>query len=539
MCYARLTMRSKINQRAINEIKESIKAKGLRGVADDVGVTVNTIKRAVNGLSVSERTREALKRLPPSVRTREEFEALPRLTPNRVSTPATSWSVETIRNAIDAQMRGSFATPKRLAEAMRRDDAIFTARSNRTAPVSSIATKLEAHDSASGSRIACDAQDSIQVARTVLRGIVGTFVDHGVAIGYVVQEPNAQGTRIDMRLTEWPIEHVYWDDREEVLKSLTREGEHVSIVHGDGRWIIFRRTLTTPWREEAAVLPAGLVWAAHAEGVAHWQASSRAHGLAKILGAMPEGYELSDASGAVPTVVQKFIDMIEDLASGDAQTALRPFGSEVEFLANGSNAWQVFSENIVSREKAAARIYLGTDAILGSVGGAPGIDISALFGVATTKLQGDFTALEEGLYGGLYAPWTAINHGESSKAPRLRFALPDPDAERMREEGSANFERFTSAIASLKANGMLVTQDTVAALARQYSVTPMPQLASIEAQATTIQLAPTDIAKVVRVREAASQGLPPFGDERDDLTIDQLAAKAAAEAQAPAPEGAE
>ena len=38
-----------------------------------------------------------------------------------------------------------------------------------------------------------------------------------------------------------------------------------------------------------------------------------------------------------------------------------------------------------------------------------------------------------------------------------------------------------------------------------------------------IMLAPTDIAKVVRVREArAASGLSPFGDERDDMTLSEL-----------------
>lgn len=44
-----------------------------------------------------------------------------------------------------------------------------------------------------------------------------------------------------------------------------------------------------------------------------------------------------------------------------------------------------------------------------------------------------------------------------------------------------------------------------------------------------INLTPTDIASIVRVREArASQGLPPFGDERDDMTVTEYQARNAA-----------
>ncbi len=50
-----------------------------------------------------------------------------------------------------------------------------------------------------------------------------------------------------------------------------------------------------------------------------------------------------------------------------------------------------------------------------------------------------------------------------------------------------------------------------------------------------LDLAPTDIAKVVKAVEARSaQGLPPFGDDRDELTVSQLGDVAAAEAKAEA-----
>jgi hypothetical protein len=50
-----------------------------------------------------------------------------------------------------------------------------------------------------------------------------------------------------------------------------------------------------------------------------------------------------------------------------------------------------------------------------------------------------------------------------------------------------------------------------------------------------LQLAPTDVAKVVRVREArGAQGLPPFGDERDDMTLPELEASAKGKADAAA-----
>ena len=167
------------------------------------------------------------------------------------------------------------------------------------------------------------------------------------------------------------------------------------------------------------------------------------------------------------------------------------------------------------------------------------MDISQLFGVATTKTQDDFDTLEAGLSSGLYEPWAAINYGDTRYAPALRFEMPDPDADRKRGERYSNRTRLTDTIKAMREQRLEVTQDTVDALAREYGVEPAPKLAALEQQATTVVLAPTDVAKVVRVREARSaQGLPPFGDARDDMTISQLDAwvttQAAAQAQQPA-----
>ena len=526
-------MRTKLDPQLIQDLNHHAKTSGIRSTASVTGVSASTLRRALKSGEASKGAIAKLRRVPPRMRTAADFLLAPRVTAPRVRSAAASWKIETIRAAIELQMKGSFAYPKRLAEAMRRDDAIYTARSNRIAPVSAVSVEIQPHDSERGRNVAAKALASVQTPRTVLAGIEATLVDHGVAIGYVEHEVNAAGTLIDMRLTEWPIEHVRANEATGQLETVTDTGETVVITHGDGRWIVFRQFATTPWREAACLLPAALIWAAHAEGVSDWASSSRAHGLAKILGTLPEGAAINDADGDLTPAAQQFVEMIEALAEGESPAGLKPFGSEAVFLANGSTAWQVFAENIVSREKAAARVYLGTDAMLGSVGGAPGVDISALFGVATTKIQGDFDAIQNGLASGLFEPWAAVNFGDTRYAPRFVFLMPDPDEERKREQRSAARMRLNETIKSMREQRLEVTQETVNVLAHEYGVRPAPVLASPDKQTTSVMLDPTDIAKVVRVREArASQGLPPFGDARDDMTLTQLDASVKAEAEA-------
>jgi hypothetical protein len=291
------------------------------------------------------------------------------------------------------------------------------------------------------------------------------------------------------------------------------------------------------------VLPGGLLWGAHANAVKDWAAASAAHGQAKIVGELPAGVQLQerDENGAPALTPEalSFLEMLQDIVSGEAGAGIRPAGSKTDFLANGSTAWQVFSEFLNNREKAAARIYLGTDAILGSVGGAPGVDISQLFGVASTIVQGDFEAIEQGLFSGVYQVWAAINDGDSRYAPFFEYQLPDPDAERKSEERAKKRERLMLAIEAEKKAGMIIDQARVNELAIEFGVDNPPRVAPKAATSVPITLAPTDIAKVVRVREAReSQGLPPFGDARDDMTMTELDAYLQAKAApkpAPAP----
>jgi hypothetical protein len=168
--------------------------------------------------------------------------------------------------------------------------------------------------------------------------------------------------------------------------------------------------------------------------------------------------------------------------------------------------------------------------------------------MATTIIQGDLEVLETGLRTGVYEPWCAVNEGDSQYAPTLRYNQPDPDAEAKSKENASKRSRLSVAIKEMKDTGMVVDQPAVDKLAAEFGVHPAPQLASGDVKAVPIPLAPTDIAKIVRVGPALrSIGLEPFGDERDGMTITELEeaskAKAAAAAQAgaapPAPPPAE
>lgn len=441
----------------------------IRQIARDVGTSTGTVLRTL--ARIVDRNRKA-----------DEFK--PALASGvkapRRDVGTYSWSLEQIRGAMNAQAIGSFRIPVAMAKRMRTDDALFVARRNRIAPQSSIAATLTGDGSARSKPVLRKAQASCFVARSTLAGIQGTLADHGIAIGFIEHEPSDDGTRVDFRLTEWPLEHVTWNASREVLETATKDGTRADIVHGDGKWVVFRKFLIDPWAQEACILPGALVWAAHANGIRDWALASTSHGQAKIMGELPAGIALRGSDGvALSSEAEAFLEMLQGIVSGEMGAGVRPAGSKTEFLANGSTAWQVFSELIVNREKAAARIYLGTDAILGSMGGAPGVDISALFGVATTIIQGDLGCIEQALRTGFYEPWTAVNFGDSTYAPSLVYALPDPDEAQKSQQHADKLSRLTEIVAALRSQKFEITQDVVNTHAAALGIKHPPALAVV------------------------------------------------------------
>lgn len=488
-----------------------------RAVATAAGVSHVTVLRAVE--KFKDKVREA----------KEFARSEPHKAPRRNQPGGYCWSIQDIRCTRDDQLRGHFKRPVRMAEQMRTDDAIFVAYHNRIAIQNAILATLQpAGNTVRARAVQKKAAASVQIARSVLSSIHGTLADHGIAIGHIEKQTVEGGARVDFKLTEWPLEHVKWNSSSEVLETSTRGGVTVPIVHGDGEWVVFRKFYTLPWTQEACILPAAFVWAAHANGVRDWAATSTSHGQAKVIGELPQGIALG-ALGALNPEAAAFLQMLQDVMVGEAGVGLMPSGAKANFLANASTAWQVFKELLENREKAAARIYLGTDAILGSVGGAPGVDISALFGVASTKLQGDFEAIEQALRTGVYEPWTAINEGDSKLSPFWVYQLPDTDSARKSEEQTKKRANLMATVKEMKENGFEVTQAVVDLLAAELGVNPSPKLAAAGAAKVSLDLAPTSLDYAVRGREARnSQGLPPFGDARDDRTLAELKADAEA-----------
>lgn len=461
-----------------------------------------------------------------------------------------AWELSAIYDVRNQQMAGKFALPARLADSMRTDDALFVAYKNRLAPMRSLSSEIKASGkSALAKRIASEAdaafgEDGACLSLETILSTVGCLVNHGVAFTLTTPQPRDDGSRVDFFVSYWPIEFVRWDSvRRQFMARVDPSqqplppdaiGSEVPIVHGDGRWTIYAEHEHEPWKH-GVVVAAALVWAAHAFALRDWAKGSAAHGNAKVVGELPQGIALQDGDGSLSPEAAAFIELLKAIVTEDAPAGIAPAGSKVNYLVNSSTAWQVWSELGNNREKAAARVYLGTDGILGAQGGAPGVDLTKLLGVATTLVQGDVGTFSKCFRQGVIEPWTAVNFGDSTLAPSRVYMLPDGDEDTKREGNAKKRQAFYADIEKAKELGFVVDQEYVNDVATIHGVDAPTLPAASAAAAPSIALAPTDIASVVRVNEArASAGLGPMllpdgsADPDGLLTIDAFKAKNAA-----------
>lgn len=414
-----------------------------------------------------------------------------------------SWSLPEIWQARQDQMRGYFVQASRMAEQMRTDDALFTAYSNRLAPRRLIPVEMKSAGGVRGDNIAAEAEalygaNGIAITEGTLADIHSDLVNHGVAFGVCDATVREDGSRVDLHMRYWPIEYIRWDPVFRLFKArcdpntvqpedIPRESEAakeefgvyneygfvggywIPVIHGDGRWVIFTKHDLEPFRKDAALLPAALVWASHAFSQRDWAKASLAHGTAKMIGELPAGVPLQNGGQLTPEAAA-MVALLQAVVAGDTPVGIRPAGSKTDFVVNTSTAWQVFSSLAENREKAANHIYLGTDGISGPSGEAPGIDISQLFGVAKKIVRADMQCLQRGIDTGVIQPWCAMNFGDSKLAPSRAYLLPDDDEDELRKSTATRNAAFYEALKTARDAGLTLTPEYIFALAADYGV---------------------------------------------------------------------
>lgn len=243
------------------------------------------------------------------------------------------------------------------------------------------------------------------------------------------------------------------------------------------------------------------------------------YGDPKIIGTMPEGIAPNSPEG------EKAMDALATIRNPGGY-GLIPYGSTAQFIGLQATQGTIITDATANAVQNIAAVILGSD---GTMTRGAGVYTSPIFEkVSHNIVNRDLTCIKRGINQGHIGTYLAYNYaGTIATAsgwiePVIDIPLPDPDADARIKSYAERVQKFHEILDKERANGFLVSQDRVSQLAKSLEIDE-PTLAPMDQKTVQLDLAPNDVAKVVKVREArSSRGLPPLGDNRDELTIAEM-----------------
>ncbi len=345
----------------------------------------------------------------------------------------------------------------------------------------------------------------------------------GVGIGQRVPVIKRQlGEREVLTLKTW---HPRWLRRQLATANepgkwlLTTAAGQIEIEPGDGQWIIYcPYGGDRPWAE-GKWRALSFAWILKQFALHDRARHSEVLGSPARVGVSPEG--------ATTRGRQNWLKQLK--AMGRDTSLILPPGYNLKLVEATGRTWEIYTKQIEWADSATAVVLAGqTVTTEGSSGFSRGniherIAHSIIrFGAETLST----TVRQEGLM-----PWSSENFGASQRAPwPVWDTTPPEDQKQKAETGRILGDAISKMDEALAASKRRV--DATAIL--EAAGVPTLEIETTGDQAPSVELAPTDVAKVVRVNEArASAGLGPLllpGGEPDpdgDLTVAEFAAKKA------------
>lgn len=441
------------------------------------------------------------------------------------------WNLERIRNAIAAHDQGIFLESSLLATVAQRFGPVFAALGQAIAPALALPRHVRSGTTGLARILGAEVEAQLAPRAGLLPSayfpptVWGSCAIDLRMMGFAVLqhtygEPDPE-TGVCMCYTRrWPTWAVQYYRYRRQFVAITDAGP-VDIVSGDGKFTLLADT-EEPHFDGAIralateVLDGTLVKQARASYVDRY-------GNPKWIGTMPTGTAVRSPEG------DEFFAAMQTIQGPDGVGAL-PAGAKFDVVGVQSAQNTVFTDALDNVWQFVAAIMLGSD---GTMTRGTGVYSAPIFaGVRRDLVDRMLKAMVRGVNMGHVAPWLWMNFGASIDAARaagewvdpvLDIPLPDPDGDARIKSYSDRVTAFHTIIAAERSGGFDVTPERVRQLAASLDI-DAPTLAPKAAiPAARLELAPTDIARVVRVDEVrASQGLGPIGDDRGALTIGQL-----------------
>jgi phage gp29-like protein len=324
--------------------------------------------------------------------------------------------------------------------------------------------------------------------------------------------------RIEAWHPRWAHQNVYsgqW--------RINHRGGTQDIAAGDGQWILYTPYGTTrPWAR-GAWRAIAFAWIVKQFALHDRARFSEIFGQPIRVGIAPEG--------ANERSRQRWLSALKNLGR-DASVVLPP-GYDLKLLSVGGSEGGVgvFDQQIQWADRAIAVVLAGQ---IVTTEGTPGFNTGSIHESIKADIIG-FTAASVAttLHEQDVRPWAALGFGDPNAAPVPQWdtTLPE-DQERKAAAMRGAADAIDKLDQVLAPSGRRVD---AMKMVERFGI-PTVALPSQQSSAPTVQLAPTDWVKVVRVDEArAGAGLPPMGGAEGAQTIDDAvkskeAARAAAQA---------
>lgn len=443
-----------------------------------------------------------------------------------------AWNVGTVKSAVIGHMGGTFASSAMLVDAMLADDRVQGATNGRIKGVTKNEVLYEPSKIVDNQELAKSVSDEIQEIHTelfpesVIEDILKWIIHEGFSLNEMVW--TARRDRWIPRLKSWHPAFTYYLLNERRYVALAQDGQHI-IQPNDPKWALY-----TPYGSyrgwiRGAVRSISIPWLVRQFALRDWARYSETHGLPQKKAKVPAQAPSEDK--------RRFFNAIKALGSNASFMLPVPIGGgewDVELLEAKDTAWKGFQGLIEQCDKSITLTIRGTN-LTTEVQTGTGAATDAHRSEDSDYAKSDCLKLAEFMKTQVLRWYCLYNFGNADLAPTPVFQLDTSD----KKLEADTFKQVVSTMSELKGLG---NQFDIVAFAERFAI-PLNANYDPEAeQAPSVVLAPTDVAKVVKVNEARrSSGLKDLtlpNGERDpdgDLTVSEFDMKHQTLKETPAP----
>lgn len=328
----------------------------------------------------------------------------------------------------------------------------------------------------------------------------------GVALGELVPVPGRTYPVLVRLDPEWLV--YRWSEGRWYYSSMAGP---LPITPGDGRWVLHvPGGRISPWHH-GIWMALGRAWINKEHALLY-----RSNYGAKL--AHPARVAFAPA-GATNEERASLLQRV--MAWGMNTVFAMPIGYDVKLLESNGRGHDVWKEDIESCDNEIMIAIAGQ--IVTTTGGAGFANADIHKSIRSDIIQSIADALAYTINTQILPAWCVAHYGPDALTTRAVVAWDVRPAKDMNAEATT-LVQVANAIDALRRSLRAYGYDVdLAEMKNRFGIPVVELEADTDDAGVKLTLAPTDIAKVVRVDEArASQGLGPIGDERGALTIQEL-----------------